>query len=169
VIKILDNFFDDEKHKQIMHHIKSNLYFKPRFFDGSTEKTKKTHYGNRFNLKNDQNLYNFFVKEAEKNFKLKIHKTLDDGIDIRNLSEWQPHIDDKNKSNVLIMLDGPIGVTTGTVFYTDGEIDIHVGFRPNRAVMFPSNYYHSAHKNDMKNLTRYTATLFLVEYEELIK
>jgi hypothetical protein len=35
--------------------------------------------------------------------------------------------------------------------------------------MFPSNYYHSAHKNDMKNLTRYTATLFLVEYEELIK
>ena len=63
------------------------------------------------------------------------------------------------------MLDGPVGVTTGTVFYTDGELDIHVGFRPNRAVLFPSNYYHSPHKCGLKGVRRYTASLFITDYD----
>ncbi len=62
----------------------------------------------------------------------------------------------------------PIGVSTGTVFYTDGELDIHIGFRPNRAVLFPSNYYHSPHKCELKGIRRYTSTLFIEEYEGLI-
>ena len=64
------------------------------------------------------------------------------------------------------MLEGPVGVTTGTVFYTDNELDIHVGFRPNRAVMFSSNKMHSPHKNDLKNIRRYTASLFITKYED---
>ena len=66
------------------------------------------------------------------------------------------------------MLDGPIAVTTGTCFYTDNELDIHVGFRPNRAVMFPSDRVHSPHKSEIKNMRRYTASLFVSEYETLI-
>ena len=63
------------------------------------------------------------------------------------------------------MLDGIVAVTNGTVFYTDKELDIHVGFRPNRAVLFPSNIYHSAHANKFKGQRRYTSTLFIEEYK----
>ena len=64
------------------------------------------------------------------------------------------------------MIYGPTAVTNGTVFYTDNQLDIHVGFRPNRAVMFPSNKLHSQHASDVKNLIRYTSTLFVDNYEE---
>jgi hypothetical protein len=169
VIKIINNFFKKDKYDQVIHHIKHNVRFTPRFFKDSTEKIKENYYGDRFNLDQDKNLYNTFIKQAEKKFKLKINKTYDSGIDLRNLSTWQSHVDSKNsKINILIMLDGPIGVTTGTCFFTDNELDIHVGFRPNRAVMFPSDYVHSPHKSDIKNMRRYTATLFVSDYEDLI-
>ena len=164
MIKIINNFFDDDKYNQVIHHIKNNIYFTPRYF--STE-NRKIYYGDRFVLEEDKNLYDTFKKQAEKKFKLKINKTHDSGIDLRNLSEWQPHNDyGPSKINILIMLDGPVGVTTGTCFYTDNELDIHVGFRPNRAVMFPSDYFHSPHKSDVKSMRRYTATLFVTDYEE---
>lgn len=170
MIKILDNFFDKDEYDKIIYHIKNKIYFTPRFFDGATEKTKDQYYGDRFALEDDKNLHSVFIKQAEKKFKIKINKTFDDGIDLRNLSVWQPHTDDKSggKINILIMLDGQIGISTGTVFYTENDLDMHVGFRPNRAIMFPSNRIHSPHKSDIKSMKRYTATLFVSEYEELI-
>jgi len=167
MIKIINNFFDENEYNKIIYHIKNKIYFSPRFYRDTTEKTKDSHYGNRFVLKNDKNLYDAFVRQAEKNFKIKIHETHDDGIDLRNTDCFSPHVDDA-KINILIMLDGPIGVTTGTVFYTDCELDIHVGFRPNRAVMFPSKMFHSPHMNNIENLKRYTASLFVREYEDSI-
>jgi hypothetical protein len=65
------------------------------------------------------------------------------------------------------MISGPTAVTNGTVFYTDGELDIHVGFRENRAVMFPSQHVHSPHVSKVPNLKRYTATLFIQDYEDV--
>ena len=167
MIKIINNFFDNDKYHQILHHIKNNIYFTPRYFLHTKEKTKENYYGDRFVLEQDKNLYDTFIKQAEEKFKLKIHKTNDCGIDLRNLSIWQPHQDKHSKLNIFIMLDGPVGVTTGTCFFTDNELDIHVGFRPNRAVMFPANYFHSPHKSDNKNMRRYTASLFVTEYEEV--
>jgi len=171
VIKILDNFFDDEKYKQVMHHIKNNIYFTPRFLEKTKNREEKIFYGERFILNSDNNLLNTFISQSEKKFNFKIKKVHHDcGIDLRNLDRFIPHNDDGlGKINILVMLDGPVGVTTGTVFYTEGELDIHVGFRPNRAVMFPSDRYHSPHKSDTKSMKRYTATLFVKEYEELIK
>ena len=168
MIKIINDFFEKDKYNQVIHHIKNNIYFTPRYFPDAKEKTKENHYGDRFVLEDDKELYNCFIKQAEKKFKLKIHKTHDSGIDLRNLSIWQPHIDTDSILNIFIMLDGPVGVSTGTCFYTENELDIHVGFRPNRAVMFPSNYIHSPHKSDLKNIRRYTASLFISEYEDLI-
>ena len=168
MIKIINNFFEKNQYDKVINHIKHNIYFTPRYFLNTNEKTKKNYYGDRFVLENDKNLYNLFKEQAEKKFKLKINKTHDSGIDLRNLSMWQPHTDSANsKINIFIMLDGPIGVTTGTCFYTDNELDMHVGFRPNRAVMFPSDYLHSPHKSDVKSMRRYTATLFVSEYEEV--
>jgi hypothetical protein len=171
VIKIVNNFFDDQKYKQIMYHIKNNIYFTPRYYDDTAEKTKENYYGERFVLNSDKFLLNTFISQSEKKFNFKIKKVYHDcGIDLRNLDNFSPHIDSIKGSefNILIMLDGPVGVSTGTVFFTDGELDIHIGFRPNRAVLFPSNYYHSQHKCELKGIRRYTSTLLIEEYEGLI-
>jgi hypothetical protein len=68
------------------------------------------------------------------------------------------------------MLKGPAANTNGTVFYhgteDNFELDIHVGFRENRAILFPSDWIHSAHANNQPNLRRYTASLFITDYEE---
>ena len=167
MIKIINDFFEKDKYNQVINHIKNNIYFTPRYFHNTEEKTKENYYGDRFVLEEDKELYDTFIKQAEEKFKLKINKTHDSGIDLRNLSVWQPHTDTHSKLNIFIMLDGPVGVTTGTCFYTENELDIHVGFRPNRAVMFPSNYVHSPHKSDVKNIRRYTASLFITEYENV--
>jgi|TARA_R100000081_G_C4695621_1_gene104868 predicted metallo-beta-lactamase superfamily hydrolase len=168
VIKIINDFFEKDKYDQIMYHIKNHLYFTPRYFKEDVEKSRETYYGDRFLLDSDKNLLNAFIEQAENKFKIKIIKMdTDSGIDLRNLDKFIPHVDYSN-INILIMLDGPVGVTTGTVFYTDGDLDIHVGFRPNRAILFPSNYFHSPHKCEMKGMRRYTASLFISDYEDSI-
>ena len=68
------------------------------------------------------------------------------------------------------MISGPAAVTNGTVFYhgpiDNCDLDMHVGFRENRAILFPSNKVHSQHASKVLNLKRYTATLFIEDYEE---
>jgi hypothetical protein len=165
MIKIINNFFDDKTYDKIINHIKTKIYFTPRFWEGR-DKTKENYYGDRFVLNSDKNLLNTFVTQSEKKFNIKIKKIHHDcGIDLRNMDDWVPHIDEGYKINILVMLEGPIGVTTGTVFYTDNDLDIHIGFRPNRAILFPSLYLHSPHKCKLEGMRRYTASLFIKEYE----
>ena len=171
MIKIIDNFFDKNILKKIQNHIISNVYYTPRWYEGK-EKTKENYYGLRFRLNNDPELEEIFVKQTENKFKIKIKKLdPDSGIDKRNLNKFYPHIDDGLKINILIMLYGPVAVTNGTVFYNGTpekcELDIHVGFRPNRAILFPSNWVHSYHASNLPNLQRYTSTLFIEDYEDV--
>jgi hypothetical protein len=165
VIKIIDNFFEDKSLLNIQDHITTKLIFTPQYFENAKERNKESHYGDRFDLENDMNLLNTFVKQTENKFKIKINKVRNAGIDIRNLDSFKPHTDIA-KINVFIMLKGPTAVTNGTVFYTQGELDIHVGFRENRAILFPSNWVHSPHRSKVKNLKRYSASLFIEDYKE---
>lgn len=70
------------------------------------------------------------------------------------------------------MLKGPTSVSNGTVFYHgvlhDCVLDIHVGFKENRSILFPSNWVHSQHASNVPNLKRYTSTLFIDNYEDLV-
>tara|TARA_R100000900_G_scaffold133857_1_gene110792 strand:+ start:337 stop:849 length:513 start_codon:yes stop_codon:yes gene_type:complete len=169
LIKIIDNFFEDILFKNIKNHITTKLFFTPRYLNSAKERNKDTTYGMRFALKEDPNLLKTFITQAEKKFNIKIKETLlDSGIDIRNLENFMPHDDEETgaKINILVMLKGPTAVSNGTVFYTEGELDIHVGFRENRAVLFPSNWVHSPHASKIPNLKRYTASLFIKDYEE---
>ena len=169
MIRVIDNFFDDDLLKKIQHHITTNIYYTPRWLDG-TEKTKENYYGDRFALVDDPKLTKVFVENAENKFKIKIKKLNNDsGIDLRNIEHFKPHTD-PFKINILIMLSGKTSVTNGTVFYhkkTDGcELDMHVGFRENRAIMFPSNKIHGPNIEKSKDQSRYTASLFIDDYEE---
>lgn len=168
MIKIIDNFFSENDLKFIQDFALTKAFYTPCFFGGTTEKNKLNHYGNRWLLENKPELLELFKKQSELKFKIKINNINSySGIDLRNLDHFKPHVDTGvGVLNILIMISGPTAVTNGTVFYTDGELDIHVGFRENRAVLFPSNWRHSQHASNIPNLKRYTATLFILDYEE---
>ena len=169
MIKIVDDFFEDVSFKKIKNYVVSQLFYEPRYLHNTTEKNNKTYYGARFVLNKNPGLLDTFVKQSEKTFKIKIKKLFkDSGIDIRNLDHFVPHTDDGvgSKINILIMMSGPTAVTNGTVFYKEGELDIHVGFRENRAILFPADWVHSAHATNVPNLKRHTASLFVTDYEE---
>ena len=153
--------------EKVKYHVTTQLMYTPRYFEGTTEKIAKNYYGDRFNLCDDTNLQDTFVKQAEKKFKIKIKKlSFGSGVDMRNLDIFKPHTDDKiSKINILIMIKGDTAVTNGTVFYTDNNLDMHIGFRENRALMFPSNKMHSPHASTQPGVRRYTSTLFVEEYE----
>ena len=172
MIRVKDDFFEEKMFAHIKKHVTTQLIFEPRYFDNPAinpegERSKEQYYGSRFDWNNDKKLLDIFVKQAENAFRLKVKKlhSPPGGIDIRNLDHFKPHTDD-GKLNILVMIGGPTAVTNGTVFYTDGELDIHVGFRENRAVLFPSNWWHSQHASNVPNLKRYTSTLFIKDYEE---
>ena len=176
MIKIINDFFNENDLKLVQNFTLTKATYTPCFFDDAIEKNKESHYGNRFYINTDSELKNLFIKKAELKFNLKnlkIHNI--SGIDQRNLDHFKPHTDNNMGivSNILIMLSGPTAVTNGTVFYSKNknnnmgiELDIHVGFRENRAVMFPSHWWHSQHASNVPNLKRYTATLFITDYEE---
>jgi hypothetical protein len=168
MIKIIDNFFSENDLKFIQDFALTKAFYTPCFFPDTVEKNKQNHYGNRWVLENKPELLELFKKQSELKFKIKINNiNPNSGIDQRNLDHFKPHVDtNAGVLNILIMILGPTAVTNGTVFYTDDELDIHVGFRENRAVLFPSNWWHSQHASNIPNLKRYTATLFIIDYEE---
>lgn len=169
MIKIINNFFNENQLHLVQNFALTKAAYTPCFFDGAVEKNQQTHYGNRFYLSTDKELKNLFIKQAELKFNLKNLKINDNhsGIDQRNLDHFKPHIDSGMGivSNILIMISGLTAVTNGTVFYSENELDIHIGFKENRAVMFPSDWLHSQHASKVPNLKRYTATLFCSSYE----
>jgi len=171
MIKIINDFFEKKDLKEIQDFALNKAVYTPSWFlddDGNIQKNKEHHYGDRFPLIKNQKLFDFFIKQAELKFKIKLKKVNEgSGIDLRNLDHFKPHIDWQAKINILIMISGPTAVTNGTVFYTEGKLDIHVGFKENRAVLFPSNYYHSQHASTIPNLRRYTATLFVEDYYDV--
>jgi len=170
VIRVEDNFFDEKTFTRIKQHVTTKLIFEPRYFD-DTERTKENFYGSRFDWGKDKKLLDIFVKQAEKTFRLNIKQLgVLGGIDLRNLDHFKPHTDvEVGKLNILVMIAGPTAVTNGTVFYYGREhkcdLDIHVGFRENRAVIFPSDKIHSQHASVVPNLRRYTASIFVKDYE----
>ena len=166
MIKIIDDFFN-QKDLEIMQDFAQNkAFYRPQYYSWSKERTSETFFGNRFFLNNKPELLEKFKKQTEFKFKIKINKIdTNSSIDERNLKHFKPHTDPA-LLNILIMISGPTAVTNGTVFYTDGELDIHVGFRENRAIMFPSNKVHSNHASNVPNLKRFTSTLFIQDYDE---
>jgi hypothetical protein len=169
VIKIINDFFNSTDLKMVQEFALNKAFYTPSYFDDAPEKTKKYYYGSRFHLQRNKELLDLFIKQAELKFKIKINEVdWNSGIDLRNLDHFKPHVDDQDAIiNILVMISGPTAVTNGTVFYTDEQLDMHVGFKENRAVMFPSNYYHSQHASNVPNLKRYTATLFVKDYEDV--
>ena len=172
MIKILDNFFKEEDLKLIQNFAATKAYYTPQFFENTKEKNKENYFGARYHLDSNPELLNKFIKQAELKFQINIKKINNlSGIDQRNLDHFKPHIDHPSTINIMIMLKGINSITNGTVFYDKDkdnyDLNINVGFKENRAIQFPSNHYHSQHASNIPNMKRFTATLFIQDYEEL--
>jgi len=171
MIKILDNFFEEKDLKSIQNFAATQACYTPQFFENTKEKNKENYYGDRYYLDSSPELLNKFIKQAELKFKIKIKKINNtSGIDQRNLDHFKPHQDD-GIINIMVMLKGIESITNGTVFFDEDndnyQLNINIGFKENRAILFPSKHYHSQHASDIPNMKRFTATLFIQDYEEL--
>tara|TARA_R100000657_G_C4628904_1_gene77332 strand:+ start:189 stop:707 length:519 start_codon:yes stop_codon:yes gene_type:complete len=172
VIKIVDNFFSKKDLLNVQDFASNKAYYTPEYteFDNTTERNKENFYGIRWHLNNDKNLKKLFIKQIELKFKIKINSIAKaSGIDLRNLDHFIPHTDCESNLNALIMLKGPTAVSNGTVFYygaiDDCVLDIHVGFRENRAILFPADWVHSPHAINDPSIKRYTASVFITDYD----
>jgi len=170
MIKIIDNFFKEEDLIKIQNFATTQACYTPQFFENTKGKNKENYFGDRYYLDSNPELLNKFIKQAELKFKINIKKINNtSGIDQRNLDHFKPHIDYPSTINIMTMLKGINSITNGTVFYDkdNDKYDLNVGFKENRAILFPSNHYHSQYASDIPNMKRFTATLFIQDYEEL--
>lgn len=169
MIKIVDNFFEDKLLLDLQNKVVNDLTYKPVYFENTKEKNKENYYGSRFYLTTDPYLCELLCKISQDKFKIKIKSiNTESGIDIRNLDHFKPHDDiPTGIANILIMIKGLKSVNNGVVFYSDNQLDTHIGFKENRAIMFPSNLIHSPHLTVNPNM-RYTASIFIKEYDELV-
>lgn len=167
MIKILDNFFDLDTFIKIKNFTRNGLTYTPRYFEESEEKIDKNTYGLRFRILSNESMAKIFLSEIEKKFHLKIVSIgSDSGIDKRKLTMFKPHTDElSGKLNFFLMIDGPTAVTNGICFYNkEKNLDMHIGFMENRAVLFPSNIFHSPSVSEDKKTWRTTATIFIKDY-----
>jgi hypothetical protein len=163
MIHIVDNFLDEKDFNDLKAFSKSkNVIYSPQYFENSTDKTDKNTYGFRYEFLINSELGQCLSKQCLKKFKYKIEKTSICGIDKRKLTMFKPHTDDGlAKINFYLQIDGGTKLNHGLGIYTDNKLDIHIGFRENRAVLFNSDLLHSPLVDE--EIWRTTLTMFITE------
>lgn len=163
MIYIIDNFLDEKDFNDLKAFSKSkNVTYSPKYFENTTDKTDKNTYGFRYQFLIESELGQCLTKQCLKKFKYKIEKANLCGIDKRKLTMFKPHTDDKlGKKNLYIQIEGDTELNHGIGFYTNNILDILIGFKENRAVLFDSNILHSPLVD--KEIWRTTLTCFIKE------
>ena len=146
MIYIIDNFLDQDFFNFVKNFSKSiHVKYIPMYIEGTTEKNEKNTYGFRQIINaNDEIFINIKNKCLEK-FKYKIEEISECGLDKRQLTQFKPHIDTKYGTvNLYLQIEGQTKLNHGIGFYTDNNLDIHVGFKENRAILFNSDIWHTS-------------------------
>lgn len=162
-IIIIDNFFKQPTLNLIKKDI-SNLNFSNRNFTVSEEE-KNLYQRTYFNV--NLNLKHFAVEEVTKKLKNLF-------FNIKNIKSYYflstkhkeatPHCD-FNNLNCLIYLKGNYFVNNGTGFYDliggEYQLNTHVGFKENRAIIFDAKIFHSSLQFNENCGTRYAMANFI--------
>lgn len=162
MIIIIDNFLEEKDFADLKAFSKSkNVSYSPKYFPKSKEKTDANTYGFRYNFSIDSELGECLSKQCLKKFKYNIVKVGECGLDKRKLTMYKPHKDDPNIFNLYLQIEGGTKLNHGLGFYTDNNLDMHIGFKENRAVLFDSNLLHSPLVDE--EIWRTTITIFIRE------
>jgi hypothetical protein len=145
MIYVLDNFLENHFFEFLKNFSKSSeVKYSPKYFAGVSEKTDKNTYGFRQNIYLDDKICIYIKNRCLEKFKYKILELSECGLDKRKLTQFKPHTDEKGGiMNLYLQIEGQTKLNHGIGFYTDNNLDIHVGFKENRAVLFNSNIYHT--------------------------
>ena len=145
MIFTVDNFLEKDKFEFIKNLSKSShVKYVPCYFDGTKEKTDDNTYGFRQYIDLNSNIFFDIKNECLKKFKYKIKKAKSLCLDKRKLTKFKPHTDDKVAKIILyFQIEGQTNLNHGIGFYTNSNLDIHIGFKENRAVLFNSNLLHT--------------------------
>jgi hypothetical protein len=145
-IKIEDNFFDKNTFTKINNEVEGYEYAPP---------TKEIidYNGGCFWFQNDvskSDLQNHIIEQLEKITNLKINRQkncISKFIMSNAQDKARPHVDHAADLQCLIYIKGDQILNNGTLFLDKKEssydINAHVGFKENRAIIFSSNNYHS--------------------------
>ena len=145
-IKIEDNFFDKDTFNKIYSEVESHEYSPP-----TTEMLK--YNGGCYWFQNDisgSDLQNYIIDKIQNKTNLKIdtEKNCVSKYIMSNAQDKaRPHVDHAADLQCLIYIKGEEILNNGTLFLDKKQssfnINTHVGFKQNRAVIFSSNNYHS--------------------------
>ncbi len=147
---VKDNFFDEDVYNEILKDI-SRLKFENRstLIDKKDLKANNVYQKIYFNVK--LNINHFAVKyvcEKLKEYKLNL-SVLENAYFLSTKHEdATPHNDDVADVNCLIYLKGEMTLNSGTGFYdikdNNYELNRHIGFKNNRAIIFDSKIFHAS-------------------------
>ena len=162
MIYILDNFLEKKTFNDLKAFSKKNIQYTPRYFNNSKEKNDSNTYGLRSKFEINSELGICLSEQCLKKFKFKILKVHECGLDKRKLTMYKPHTDSSySKINFYLMVEGGSKLNHGLGFYTENNLDLHIGFKENRAVLFDSNILHSPMVDE--EIWRTTITIFIKE------
>jgi len=143
-IFVKENFFNDDLYTKIVNEMVRIEYAPPeaeirKAFDGTFW---HVHY-----LPDNCELQIVIKKLIHEHFNYEISKYVFPSLYtmVGATDKPRPHVD-LNKGcthQCLIYMHGPKSINNGTGFYKDGKLDMHVGFKPNRAIFFTSDVYHT--------------------------
>ena len=142
MIQIKDNFFSDIN--KIKESLQKIPVYSAKDWEASFGEKMKWQGTRSLDFKSSHsNLFDTIKKNIQDTFEKKyiintmcLHERKDD--------KMNPHVDNiDSDTNCLIFVTGKEGFCNGTGFYNDKELSIAVGFKENRALLFPSNHLHS--------------------------
>jgi superfamily I DNA/RNA helicase len=93
-------------------------------------------------------------------FDKKITKEFTCVVDKKKLNFIKPHID-ASVVNLYFQIEGDSKLDNGIGFYNDNKLNIKIGFKENRAILFDAKLLHSSLLNE--DATRTTLTIFIKE------
>jgi hypothetical protein len=136
-IIIKDNFLDENVHKEVHKKIDSYLYFpKTNMIEGVNHIW--------FSCDADDKIVEIVKNKCEKilHKKLKVRFC---SYTMLATVEPMPHCDlcPECDYQVIIYIKGNVNLNKGTGFYLNGDLNTHVGFNENRAIIWHSNTVHT--------------------------
>jgi hypothetical protein len=163
MITIIDNFLEEDFFNFVKNFSKSiHVKYTPMYFDKTIEKNDENTYGLRQSINLNDKICTVIKDKCLEKFKYKIIEFTECGLDKRKLTRFKPHTDTKlGIMNFYLQVEGKTNLNHGIGFYTENNLDIHIGFKENRAVLFDSNLLHSPLVDE--EIWRTTLTCFIKE------
>jgi len=159
MINIIDSFLEESEFKYFNNYLNNSSFFKYDFTSKGVESSEKT-IGERHTFNLNSEIGNLFVNKCIEKFKYKITKELICAVDKKKLNFIKPHID-ASVVNLYFQIEGDSKLDNGIGFYNDNKLNIKIGFKENRAVLFDAKLLHSPLLNI--DTTRTTLTIFIKE------